>query len=99
MSRHADSPVPQEQQLACTLWKAHRIAEQGLGDGSVTWWTLQPIERMWWIKTVEKLADAGWTLTPAPVSSGEPGTCKAGHLGCDFDSAPVVTPSASGDAS
>lgn len=46
-----DTPVPPDQRLACALWKCHRIATQGPGDGSVTWWTLQPIERARWIDT------------------------------------------------
>ena len=57
--RHPDSPVPDDQQFACLLWKAHRNATQGIGDGSVTWWTLQPVERMWWIETAERLTEAG----------------------------------------
>jgi hypothetical protein len=50
--------VPVEQRLACTLWKCHENAVQGPGDGSVTWWTLQPIERQWWLRTADFLRDA-----------------------------------------
>jgi hypothetical protein len=52
-----DRPVPQEHRLGCTMWKCYRSATQGAGDGSVTWWTLQPIERMWWIDAAERLRE------------------------------------------
>lgn len=66
MSRcHPDSPVPIEEQLACTLWKCHKHATEGIGDGSVTWWTLQPIERMWWVETAVRFREA---LTANPDS-------------------------------
>lgn len=55
---HPDRPVPVDQQLGCTLWKCYRNATQGMGDGSMTWWTLQPIERMWWLDTAERFREA-----------------------------------------
>lgn len=63
MNRNPDSPVPTEQRLACALWKCHRNAVYGIGDGSVTWWTIQPIERQWWQQTADLFRDA-LTVTP-----------------------------------
>lgn len=53
-----DAPVPAEEQLACTLWKCHENATQGIGDGSISWWTIQPIEREWWRRTADNFRDA-----------------------------------------
>jgi hypothetical protein len=58
--KHPDDPVPEDQELACLLWKCHYGAVYGMGDGSVTWWTLQPVERSWWIGTAERLRDSAW---------------------------------------
>ena len=54
-----DDPVPTEHQLALDMWKCYHIAIWGLMDNyPMTWWTLQPIEREWWIGAAQRLADA-----------------------------------------
>jgi hypothetical protein len=59
-TRHPDADVPEREHLACLLWKCHHSATYGIGDGSVTWNTLQPVERSWWIKTAENFTDSAW---------------------------------------
>ena len=54
---HPDDPVPPEQELACALWKSYHTASYGLGDGSVTWWTLQPLERSWWVLAARQFSE------------------------------------------
>lgn len=53
-----DAPVPPDQQVGCALWKCYRSAVYGIGDGSVTWWTIQPIERRWWLDAADNFLDA-----------------------------------------
>lgn len=44
-----DATIPVGDLLACALWKCYRNAHfGGPGDGTVTWWTLQPVERAMW---------------------------------------------------
>ena len=57
-TRNPDREVPPSQLLACTLWKCHEFATQGPGDGSITWWTLTPFERMWWGLTADYFRDS-----------------------------------------
>lgn len=68
--KNPDSPVPAEQQLACALWECHRNATEGIGDGSVSWWTIRPIERKWWMRTADNFRDA-LTVTPSLLDDGD----------------------------
>lgn len=78
---HPDAAVPESEQLACLLWKCHHSAMYGLGDGSVTWNTLAPVERMWWIKTAENLTDSAWWQETV-VSGNEETPCpECGQVG------------------
>lgn len=66
MAKHPDDAVPEREQLACTLWKCDYRAMDllsggdGFGDGSVTWNTLQPVDRMRWIATAQAFEDSHW---------------------------------------
>ena len=64
---HPDStPVPEDEQLAALLWKCEHSAGNrlsggdGIGDGSVSWWTLQPIERQLYKMMAENLEASDW---------------------------------------
>jgi hypothetical protein len=56
--RHPDSPVPESDQLACALWKCWYNTVNGPSDGTVTWWTLQPITRKWWRETADRFQES-----------------------------------------